>query len=154
MPLSTSRLLADSQISPPHVRVPITVPSPSRRNPSANASPSDAVNSSQSTTMWPRKAYCMFQHGVADARLPEEPGLAQQLFEDPAVDVAAAIVADVDDQALAREDRVELALPLGDVAAAHRPQVDVADLALAGFLHGLTACELPFVVAEIVFRVD
>ena len=32
-----------SQISPPHVRMPITLPSPRRRNPSVNASPSEAV---------------------------------------------------------------------------------------------------------------
>ena len=39
-----------SQISPPHVRVPISLPRPSLRKPSANASPSDAVRSLISTT--------------------------------------------------------------------------------------------------------
>ena len=46
---------------------------------------------------------------MADARLPVEPGLAQQLLEDPAVDVAAAVVPHVDDQAVAIEHRIELA---------------------------------------------
>ena len=42
-PPSLSRLAELNQISPPQVRMPITVPSPRRRKPSANASPSDAV---------------------------------------------------------------------------------------------------------------
>ena len=58
----------------------------------------------------------MFQVGLPTARLPVEPGLAQQLLEDPAIDVAAVIVADVDDQPVAVEDRVKLALPLRHVA--------------------------------------
>ena len=44
---------------------------------------------------------------VADPVLPVEPGLAEQPAEDPAVDVAAAVVAHVDDQALAIEDGIE-----------------------------------------------
>ena len=43
------------------LRVPMMVPSLSRLMPSANASPSEAVRSLQSTTMCPRKAKCMFQ---------------------------------------------------------------------------------------------
>jgi len=35
--------------------------------------------------------------GIADARLPVEPRLAQQLGEEPGIDIAAAIVADIDD---------------------------------------------------------
>ncbi len=59
--LSINLLLNESQISPPQVRVPMTSPNPSLRNPSAKASPSDAVLSLQRTTKCPRKAYCIFQ---------------------------------------------------------------------------------------------
>ena len=54
---------------------------------------------------------------IADARLPVEPRLAQQLSEQPRIDVAPIVVADVDDEPLAVEDRVELARPLVDVSS-------------------------------------
>ena len=54
-----------------------------------------------------------------------------------------SIVAHVDDEAVASEDRIELALPLGDVAAAHRAQVHVADVPVAGFLHRLPSRVAP-----------
>jgi len=53
--------------------------------------------------------------GVADARLEIEPGLAEELAEKPGVDVAAFVVADVDDEALAVVDGIVVALPLADV---------------------------------------
>ena len=52
-------------------------------------------------------------------------------------------MADIDDQALAVEDGVVLAGEVGDVAAAHGLQVDVADVALAEFLDHLAALEPP-----------
>ena len=91
----------------------------------------------------------MFQVGLPDPVLPVEPGLAHELLEDPGVDVAAAVVADVDDQALAVEDRIEVLDPLRVVVAAHGPQVDVADLALAGLLDLEPAGVLPLGVAEV-----
>src|SRR5204862_1393751 len=36
-----------------------------------------------------------------DARLPVKPGFAQKSLQDPAVDVASAIMADIDDESLA-----------------------------------------------------
>ena len=53
--------LPESQISPPQVRVPMSVPMCRRLKPSLKASPSEEVSLSQSTTIWPRKAYCIFQ---------------------------------------------------------------------------------------------
>src|SRR2546426_2855673 len=39
--------------------------------------------------------------GIPNARLPVKPGFAQQLFEDPTVNVAAPIVSHVNDQSFA-----------------------------------------------------
>ena len=91
----------------------------------------------------------MFQVGLADARLPVEPGLSQQLFEDPAVDIAAVVVADVDDQSFAIEDRIELTLPLRHVVAPHRAQVHVSDLASSCLFDGEPSGVLPFVVSHV-----
>src|SRR5207249_3331065 len=75
----------------------------------------------------------------ADPRLPVEPGAPHQLLEDPRVDVAAAVVTHVDDEPGAIEDRIEVALPFGHVAAAHGAQVEVADLRLPRLLDALAA---------------
>ena len=109
----------------------MTLPRPSRRKPSANASPSEAVLLVAQHHHVAAEGVLHVPGRLADARLPVEPRLAQQPAEDPAVDVAAAVVAHVDDEPLAVEHRVELARPLGDVVAAHRAQVHVADLAAA-----------------------
>ena len=103
--------------------------------PSVKASPSEAVCSSQSTTMWPRNAYCMFQDGIANTRLPVEPGLAQEFGEEPGIDVAAFVVAHVDDQPLAIEDWIEFARPLIDIVRAHGLQVNIADCVVRGGVH-------------------
>ncbi len=68
----------------------------------------------------------------------------------PAVDVAAVVVAHVDDQPLAIEHRVELALPLGHVAAAHRAQVHVADPVVGQLLDRQPPRVFPLVVAKVV----
>ena len=115
--------------------MPMTGPNPSRRNPSAKASPSEAVFWSTSTTMWPLKAYCMFQVGLPGPVFPVHPGLPHELLEDDAIDVPAAISTDVDDEPLPVEDGIEVPIELVDVAPAHGPQVEVSDLALALFLH-------------------
>ena len=91
----------------------------------------------------------MFQVGFADAVLPVEPGLAHELLQDPGIDVAAAVVADVDDQALAVEDRVEVLDPFRVIVAAHGPEMDVADVALAGLLDLETPGVFPLGVAEV-----
>ena len=62
-------------------------------------------------------------------RLPEGPGAPHQRVEDPAVDVAAAVAAHVDDQAFAIDVGVELARKGRDVRWPHRAQVEVADAA-------------------------
>ena len=94
--------------------------------------------------------------GSSLPRLPPEPRLAQELGEDPALDVPPPVVAHVDDQAGAVEDRVEVAGPARVVVAPHRPQVDVADLGLPLRLDGEPARELPVAVAQIgrLFRSD
>src|SRR4029078_10438452 len=85
---------------------------------------------------------------AANSRLPVEPGLPQELFENPAIDVAAVIVANVDDQAVTVEDRVELTLPLRHVARLHRAQMDVAKFALSRLLDRQPPRVLPFVVSD------
>src|SRR5229473_2624263 len=64
--------------------------------------------------------------GIADARLPPEPRRPQQLPQQPGIDVAALIVAHVNDQALAVEHRVKLPRPLLDVPGSHRAQMNVS----------------------------
>ena len=86
---------------------------------------------------------------VAGARLPVEPRLAHQPLEDPAVDVATVVVPNVDDEPLAVERGIEVAGPLRDVTAPHRPQMDVTDVAIALLLDGEAPRVLPFRVAEI-----
>src|SRR5207249_12247150 len=80
---------------------------------------------------------------VAHARLPVEPRLAQQLLQEPGVDVAAAVVANVDHETLAVEDGIELPRPLRDVLGPHGPQVHVPDLSLAQAVHLEPSCVLP-----------
>ena len=151
MPLSAWTLLPLSQISPPQVRVPITGPIWKRWKPSAKASPSEAVCliaedddvAAESTLHVPLR--------LADTRLPVEPGLAKQFAEKPGVDVAAFVVADVDDETLAIEDGVVLAGPLIDVVRAHGAQMDVADVAGGGGLDFEPAGVLPLGVAQVVF---
>jgi len=75
--------------------------------------------------------------GLADALVPVKPGLAEQAIEDPAVDVAAAVLSHVEDQPLLVEHRRELAHELVHVVRAHRAQVQVSNLAVALLLLGL-----------------
>src|SRR5271155_5745245 len=65
---------------------------------------------------------------VANARLPIEPCLPEQLTQEPGVDVAAMIMPNVDDKTLPVEYRGVLSRPLGDVVRSHRLQVDVSNL--------------------------
>src|SRR5665647_1748749 len=86
---------------------------------------------------------------LADPVLPVEPGFAHELLEDPGIDVAAVVVADVDDQTLAVEDGIEVLDPLRVIGVAHGPQVDIADVALPGLLDLETAGVFPLSVAEV-----
>ena len=87
----------------------------------------------------------------AHVLLPIHPCLTHEFFEDEAVDVSAAVATDVDDEPLAVEDRVELPVPLGDVAAAHGPQMDVAHTPVAFSFYNLAARIFPVVVPQIRF---
>src|SRR5262249_11040006 len=57
---------------------------------------------------------------LTGARLPVHPRFAHELSENPAIDIAAPIVANVDDQARAVEHRRILFDPLADVTRPHR----------------------------------
>src|SRR5262249_4628747 len=61
----------------------------------------------------------------------------------------ALIVADVDNEALAREHWRILLDPLIDVAGAHGPKMDIADFASRSLFYGLAASVFPFPVAQI-----
>src|SRR6185437_12641077 len=87
--------------------------------------------------------------GRTHARLPVHPAPAHQLLEDPRVDVAAAVVAVVEDEARAVEHGIEVALPLRDVPGAHGAQMHVADGALTQAVHEQAARVLPLVVAQV-----
>src|SRR5438477_13148142 len=84
---------------------------------------------------------------VAGARLPVEPRLPHQPLEEPAVDVAAVVVPNVDDQSIAVEGRIEVARPLSDVVSAHGAEVHVADVAVL-LPDGEAARVLPLRVAK------
>src|ERR1700722_9510427 len=53
--------------------------------------------------------------GIPDARLPVKPGLAEKFGENPGIDIAAVVVADIDDQALAVKHGIKITGPFGDV---------------------------------------
>jgi len=67
---------------------------------------------------------------LADAGFPIEPDSSHQLFQDNAVNVSASIVAHVNDESLAVEYGVEVAIPFGEIPPTHRLQVHVTDSAL------------------------
>src|SRR2546423_11815731 len=88
---------------------------------------------------------------MPDARLPPEPGAPHELAEDPRIDVAAAVAAQVDHEAVAVEDRIVVALPGGDVGRSHRAQVHVADATGAQRVDTQAARVLPLGVAQVGF---
>ncbi len=92
--------------------------------------------------------------GTIVPRLPVEPRLPRQSIEDPRIDVAAAVVAHVDDQAVALEDRRVLANPVADVAATHGAKMDVTDLGPARLLDPIPARHLPLVVTQSLFQTN
>ncbi|MNS66314.1 hypothetical protein D3C72_995230 [compost metagenome] len=81
-------------------------------------------------------------------RRPVSPGLAQQFFNDPAVDIAAVIAPHVDDQAFAVDVGVKIARERGDVIGAHGAQMQVADASLRGGSHLLGAAQFPVSIAQ------
>ena len=85
---------------------------------------------------------------IADARLPVEPGFAQQIAEEPRVDIAAVVMAHIDDESLAVEDGVIIARPLIDVARAHGLQMDIADVSLRFCVDLRAARVFPLCVAH------
>src|SRR5947208_12802231 len=86
---------------------------------------------------------------VAGARLPVEPRLPHQPLEEPAVDVAAVVVPNVDDEPFAVERRIEIPRPLGDVVPAHRPQMHVPDVVVSLLLDREPPRVLPFCITKV-----
>src|SRR5258708_38549238 len=76
---------------------------------------------------------------LADARLPIHPRFSQQLAQNPAIDVAAPVMTDVDDETLTVEDGIVFFFPLIDIVGAHGSQMHVPNLARAGLLYRLPA---------------
>src|SRR5262245_44646363 len=68
---------------------------------------------------------------VAAPLAPVHPGLAHQAAENPAVDVAAAVMANVYNETFAVEHGIEIARPFGEIPSAHGAQVYIADPAVA-----------------------
>ena len=85
---------------------------------------------------------------VAEARGPPHPRLPHEAGHDPAIDVAAAVVAEVENQGGAVGHRVEITGPLGVVRRAHRAEMDVADLVAARRVDAVTTLLLPIGVAQ------
>ncbi len=84
---------------------------------------------------------------VAEAGSPPHPRLPHEAGHDPAVDVAAAVVAEVQNQGGAVGHRVEITGPLGVVRRAHRAKMDIADLIAACCVDAATTLLLPIGVA-------
>ncbi len=91
---------------------------------------------------------------LAGARLPEHPRLAHQLAQNPTVDVAAAVVANVHYQSLPVVHGRVVFHPGVDVVWSHSAKVDVADLPFGGFLHFEAARVFPFVIAKVLFHLQ
>jgi len=77
------------------------------------------------------------------------PSAAEKLAENPGVDVAAAVVAHVDDQTLTIKNGVELAHPVVDVVGAHFAEVDVTDAVLRVGVNLEAPRVFPLGVAEV-----
>ena len=90
---------------------------------------------------------------LACARLPVHPWLSQQSRENEAVDVAAAIVARIDDQALTVEYRIEIAEPRCDIARRHGAKMNIADPVLRQLVRSLTARKFPVAVTQRSFAI-
>ena len=149
MPPSDSRFAELSQISPPHVPLADHLAQPQPSEPVREGLPVGRRLLVDEHHHVAPEGVLHVPTGLAGASLPVHPGLTHQLLENEAVDVAAAVVPDIDNQALTVEDGIEVAVPLVDVVAAHRAEVDVPDLALAGGLDLHSACVLPVRVAEV-----
>ena len=81
--------------------------------------------------------------------LPEGPGLAQKRTDNQAVDIAAAIAANVDDQAVLVEMLVIVACKTGDIACPHRPQMQIADLSIGRLGDGFAVMLDPVEIAQV-----
>src|SRR5215510_10114638 len=88
--------------------------------------------------------------GVPHWRLPVKPGLAQELAQQPAVNVATGVVAHIDDQPLAVKDRVEIPRPFRKIAPTHGPQMYVTNAAVPALFHPLPTADLPISIAQAV----
>src|ERR1700760_3472570 len=82
------------------------------------------------------------------ARRPIGPGTPQQLFDHPAVDIAAIIVPRVDDQPAAVVFSIEIAGEAVDILARHGAQMQIADLAVARLFDGVASAFLPIAIAQ------
>ncbi len=152
MPLSAWTLLPESQISPPQVRVPMTLPILKVLEALAEGFAVRGGFLIAKDDDVAAEGILHIPAWIADARLPVEPGFAQQIAEEPRVDIAAVIMANVDDEALAIEDGVKIARPLIDVAGPHGLQVDIADVAVGVCVDLSAARVLPLGVAHAVHR--
>ena len=151
MPWSARKLLKESQTSPPQVRMPIILPRFEAADAFAEGfTVGSGVFVAEDDDV-AAEGVLHVREGIADARLPEEPGAAEKFGENPGVDVAAVVVADVDDEALAVVDGIEVASPFGDVVGAHGAKVDVADVVLGVGIDFAAAGKFPFGVAKIAF---
>lgn len=86
---------------------------------------------------------------VGISRLPEMPDASLQFLDNPAVNTAAPVVPQVEDQSLALEYWIKLAGPARNISGAHGLQMHIFDAVVAGAIDDAAALALPREVAQL-----
>jgi hypothetical protein len=111
-------------------------------------SPSEPACSLVSVTTGPATASSGYGADVHPARVDEGDAPARDLLEQQLRDVAAAVVADVDDQRVALAFVAEVAVELGEAGRLHVGNVEVADAAARALVHPRAVLLDPLAVVD------